>query len=82
MKDPSVTNDFFNYCFVKNDITKVPLTMDNVITILPHVLTLITYKYDVYVKNGVRTAWNILKYFHDVKKIIYNFLNFIFRNLF
>jgi hypothetical protein len=66
MKDPAVSNDFFYYCFVKNDITKVPLTMDNVITIMPHVILLINSKYDVYVKNGIKTAWNIVKFFHDV----------------
>ncbi len=66
MKDLSVANDFFYYCFVKNDITKVPLTLDNVITILPHVSQLLNSKYDVYIKNGVRTAWNVLKYFNDV----------------
>lgn len=66
MKDPAVSNDFFYYCFVKNDITKVPLTMDNVITIMPHVIQLTNSKYDVYLKNGINTAWNILKFFHDV----------------
>ena len=70
MKDPSVSNDFFYYCFVKNDITKVPLTMDNVISILPHVVGLINSKYDAYVKNGIKTAWNVLKYFNDVNKKI------------
>jgi hypothetical protein len=40
--------------------------MDNLIIILPHVIILITSKYDAYVKNGIKTAWNILKYFNDV----------------
>jgi hypothetical protein len=66
MKDLTVTNDFFYYSFVKNDITKVPLTLDNVVVILPHVTQLLSAKYDVYIRNGVRTAWNILKYFSDV----------------
>ncbi len=66
MKDASVTNDFFNFAFVKNDINKVPLTLDNVITILPHVVSLINSKYEVYVKNGIKAAWNILKCFNDV----------------
>jgi len=66
MKDLSVVNDFFYYCFIKNDITKIPLTMDNVISIMPHVSALINSKYDVYLKNGIRTAWNISKYFSDV----------------
>jgi hypothetical protein len=66
MKDLTVTNDFFYYSFVKNDITKVPLTLDNVVVILPHVTQLLSAKYDVYIRNGLRTAWNILKYFSDV----------------
>jgi hypothetical protein len=66
MKDLSVSNDFFYHSLVKNDITKVPLTLDNVITILPHVSDLINSKYEVYIKNGIKTAWNILKCFNDV----------------
>jgi hypothetical protein len=66
MKDLSVSNDFFYHSLVKNDITKVPLTLDNVITILPHVQNLINSKYEVYIKNGVRTAWNIMRCFSDV----------------
>lgn len=67
MKDLSVCNDFFYYAFIKNDISKVPLTLDNVISILPHVQMLINSKYDTYIKNGIKSAWNILKCFHDVK---------------
>jgi len=74
MKDASVSNDFFYYCFVKNDISKIPLTMDNVITIMPHVAGLINSKYDPYVKNGVRAASNILNNFNEriisVKNVI------------
>lgn len=66
MKDLAVTNDFFYYSFIKNDISKVPLTLDNVVVILPLVIQLLNSKYEVYIRNGVRTAWNILKYFSDV----------------
>jgi hypothetical protein len=66
MKDLSVTNDFFYHSIIKNDISKLPLTLDHVVTILPHVLSLITAKYEIYIKNGVRTAWNVLKCFSDV----------------
>jgi hypothetical protein len=71
MKDLPVTNDFFYYCFVKNDITKVPLTLDNVVVVLPHVSQLLSSKYEVYTRNGIRTAWNILKYFSDVFYVKY-----------
>lgn len=67
MKDLSVSNDFFYYSLVKNDINKVPLTLDNVITILPHIMSLINSKYEVYIKTGIKSAWNILKSFSDVK---------------
>lgn len=63
MKDLSVSNDFFNYSLIKNDINKVPLTLDNVISILPHIASLISSKYEVYIKNGVKSSWNILKCF-------------------
>jgi hypothetical protein len=70
MKDPSVSNDFFYYSLIKNNINKVPLTLDNAITILPHILTLINKNYEVYIKTGVNSAWNILKCFNDVKNYI------------
>jgi hypothetical protein len=65
MKDLSVTNDFFSYAFVRNDINKIPLTLDNALTILPHVIQLLNSKYEVYIKCGVRTAANILKCFNE-----------------
>jgi hypothetical protein len=74
MKENSVTNDFIYYSLVKNDINKVPMTLDNVITILPHVCGLIVAKYDSFVKNGIRAAWNILKCFSDVKKKIFKII--------
>lgn len=68
MKDASVINDFAYYALVKNDITKVPLTLDNVIMLLPHAITLMDSKYDVYIKNGIKAIWEILKCFQDVFK--------------
>jgi hypothetical protein len=73
MKDLSVSNDVFYHSMIKNDISKIPLTLDHIITLLPLVYALINSKYDVYVKNGVRTAWNILKCIYDVK-IINNYI--------
>ena len=69
MKDSSVVNDFCYYAIVKNDITKVPLTLDNVITLLPHIITLMESKYDIYIKNGIKATWEILKCFQEVKSI-------------
>jgi hypothetical protein len=70
MKDLSVSNDFFYHSLVKSDITKVPLTLDNVIAIMPHVYNLINSKYEVYIKNGIKTAYNILKCFSEVNLLV------------
>lgn len=69
MKDPAVSNDFFYHSLIKNDINKVPLTLDNVNAIMPLIIQLINSKYEVYIKNGIRSAWSILKCFHDVNSL-------------
>lgn len=67
MKDPSVSNDFFNYAFLKNDLSKVNLKYDHAILIFPLIINMINSKYDVYFKNGVKMSWMILKLYYDVK---------------
>jgi hypothetical protein len=71
MKDLSVCNDFFNYAFLKNDFDKLHLKYDHAIAILPLIITLINSKYDIYFKNGVKTAWVILKLYYDVKYLLF-----------
>ena len=71
MKDSALANDVFYHAIIKSDLEKTPITLDNVITLLPMVLNLINSKYDVHWINGIRTAHKLLQCIHDV---IYLFL--------
>jgi len=75
MKDSALANDVFYHAIIKSDLEKTPITLDNVITLLPMVLNLINSKYDVHWINGIRTAHKLLQCIYDV------ILNFYFREL-
>jgi len=77
MKDISLSeiNDFFNSTFVTTiEMNKIPLTIDNVITLMPFSIKLISSKYDSHNKTGICTAFNVLKVFYEritsAKKVI------------
>ena len=65
-KDLGVANDFFNYAFIKKDLTKIQLKSHQVIRIFPLILTLSASKHDDYFKTGINAAWVVLKLFFDV----------------
>jgi|LauGreDrversion4_2_1035121.scaffolds.fasta_scaffold2133722_2 hypothetical protein len=66
MKDVSVLMDFFSNSFARDDIEKLPLTLDHSIMILPLALQLINAKYGPYIKTGLKAGTNILKTFYEV----------------
>ena len=71
MKDTALANDVFYHAIIKSDLEKTPITLDNVITILPIVLNLINSKYDVHWINGIRTAHKLLQCIYEVEDFIY-----------
>ena len=80
MKDVSVTKDFFLYGIItRDDISKIPFTLDNAVTVLPHVLNLLKSKFDVYWKIACKTGIIFLKIFMEkieVTKQKYRNMNF------
>ena len=67
MKEISVLMDFFSNSFAREDIEKLPLTLDHAIMILPLTIQLINAKYAPYIKTGLKTGINMLKTFYEVK---------------
>jgi hypothetical protein len=61
MKDVTVTNDFFTNAFIRDDISKIPLSLDHAIGIIPHIKNLIGSKYEQYCKTGCKTGMVMLK---------------------
>ena len=51
---------------VKTDINRVAFRSDDAIVALPAIITLVSSQYDIYFKNGVLSAWVLLKLFYDV----------------
>ena len=66
MRDQSVTNDFFHYYISKNDMQKVCLTLDNVVSLMPHVNAQLNSKYDVYQVCALKSAKIILDCISEV----------------
>jgi hypothetical protein len=61
MKDMTVENDFFTNAFIRDDISKIPLTLDHAIGFIPHIKSLIGSRYDQHNKTGCKTAIVMLK---------------------
>lgn len=67
MKDQTVTNDFLHYYINKNDLEKISMTLDNVISLMPHIIAQLNSKYEVYQVNAVKSAKFILSCISEVK---------------
>lgn len=70
MKDPTVTNDFLHYYINKNDMQKVSLTLDNVVSLLPHVKAQLISKYDIYHICALQSSKIILECISEVLTFI------------
>lgn len=66
MKDKIVISDFFNFAFLKNDISTLSITFDICIDIFPLLTKLTQDKYDNYIRVGIATVDKLLKTFSDV----------------
>jgi hypothetical protein len=66
LKDLGVINDVFNYFFIKTELHKIDVRTDDIINIFPMILQMISSKYDIYFKNGILSAWKILKLYYDI----------------
>jgi hypothetical protein len=66
MKDNSVINDFFNFGLLsREDIYKLPFTLEHGLSLLPHIANLIKAKYEPYCLNGVKTGLLLLRILNE-----------------
>ena len=66
LKDDSVIKDFFYYAIIsREDIARIPLTLDSAAIMLPYVNILMKSKIDVYWKTACRAGMTFLKIFMD-----------------
>jgi len=66
MKDNSVINDFFNFGILgREDIYKVPFTLDHGLSLIPHISNLINSKYEPYCLNGIKTGLIFLRILNE-----------------
>ena len=66
LKDYSVVKDFFDYAIIsRKDISRIPLTLDSALIMLPYVHTLMKSRVDVYWKTACRAGMTFLKIFME-----------------
>jgi hypothetical protein len=66
LKDLGVQNDLFNYALIKTEINNLDINSSDVISFFPMILNMVSSNYDIYFKNGILTAWKVLKLYYDV----------------
>jgi len=65
LKDLSVQNDLFNFSLIKTDLNRIDINAGDAISLFPMIMNLINSKYAIYFKNGILSAWKILKYYYE-----------------
>ena len=66
LNDLGVINDVINFAFIKTDIKFMDVRSKEILIIFPSVLKMCKSKYEWYFKNGILTAWKILKYLGSI----------------
>ena len=65
--DLSVINDFFTYAFVgRNDIAKIPISLEQSLILLPYVKNLINNQYNAYNITGCKTGMIFIKILFEI----------------
>ena len=65
LKDLAVANDLFNYSLIKTELNRININAGDAISLFPMIMNLISSKYAIYFKNGILSAWKILKYYYE-----------------
>jgi hypothetical protein len=65
LNDLAVANDLFNYSLIKTELNRININAGDAISLFPMIMNLISSKYAIYFKNGILSAWKILKYYYE-----------------
>ena len=64
--DLGVINDIINFAFIKTEIKYMDVRSKEILVLFPSVIKMCKSKYEWYFRNGILTAWKILKYLGNV----------------
>ena len=64
--DLGVINDVINFAFIKTEIKYMDVRSKEILVLFPSVIKMCKSKYEWYFRNGILTAWKILKYLENV----------------
>ena len=66
LSDLGVINDVINFAFIKTDIKFMDVRSKEILIIFPSIIKMCKSKYEWYFKNGILSAWKILKYLGNI----------------
>ena len=66
LNDLGIINDIINFAFIKTELKYMDVRSKEILILFPSIIKMVRSKYDWYFKNGILTAWKILKYLGSV----------------
>ena len=66
LNDLGVINDVINFAFIKTELKYMDVRSKEILILFPAIMKMIKSKYAWHFKNGILTAWKILKYLGNV----------------
>ena len=66
LNDLGVINDVINFAFLKTELKFMDVRSKEILILFPAIIKMCKSKYEWYFKNGILTAWKILKYLGSV----------------
>ena len=66
LNDLGIINDIINFAFIKTETKYMDVRSKEILILFPSIIKMCKSKYDWYFKNGILTAWKILKYLGNV----------------
>ena len=66
LSDLGIINDIVNFSFIKTELKYMDVRSKEIVVLFPSIIKMCKSKYDIYFKNGILTAWKILKYLSNV----------------
>ena len=66
LNDLGIVNDVINFSFIKTDLKYMDVRSKEILILFPSIIKMCKSKYEWYFRNGILTAWKILKYLDSV----------------
>ena len=66
LNDLGIINDIINFAFIKTELKYMDVRSKEILILFPSIIKMCKSKYEGYFKNGILTAWKVLKYLGSV----------------